>query len=358
MALSRDAMRRRALASIQQASRGFGDALRRGGAPPPPPKAAADRGVDLTAVLPEQLGPVLLTLGSIVAAVTPAVTTAVAVGRNAWVAAAPYHPEELLPAAGGLALIFFGGTYVTLVAAVEAAARFGWPQIAASGKALWDAAAAAVAAVRRDAALDADRDGVADVDELTPAARSARVVAVVARSVDPAEVAAAAEGLATAGLAVVATLRLRFAKALTLGGCLADMVEDLFGPFLTAAAARVLPPVYHQWAPVVTRLACRSVGVWAAWWLARAVSAGYAAARGGHLLVGGLTAYAVRHGYMERGWMERGSLLAVGVWGALVVLGAGWQLINGFKLPFPLNLLLLPVSVVEALLVFVVGVLG
>lgn len=214
------------------------------------------------------------------------------------------------------------------------------------------------AAVRRDAAVDADRDGVADVDDLTPAARSARVVAVVARSVDPVEVAAAAEGLATAGLAVVATLRLRFAKALTLGGCLADMVEDLVGPFLTAAAGRALPPDYRRWAPVATRLACRSVGVWAAWWLARAVGAGYAAARGGHLLVGGLSAYAVRHGYMERGWMERGSLLACGVWGALVVLGAGWQMTNGFRLPFPLNLLLLPVSVVEALLVFVVGVLG
>lgn len=199
---------------------------------------------------------------------------------------------------------------------------------------------------------------MSDVVALSPAARSARVVAVVARSVDPVEVAAAVEGLATAWLAVAATLRLRFAKALTLGGCLGDMAEDLSGPFLTAAAARALPPPYRRWAPVVTRLACRSVGVWAAWWLARAVGAGYAAARGGHLVVGGLSAYAVRHGYMERGWMGRGSVPAVALWGGLVVLGAGWQMTNGFQLPFPLNLLLLPVTFVEALLVFVVGVLG
>jgi len=308
--------------------------------------------------LPEQLGPVVLALGSVIAALTPAVTAVCDAATGAWSAAAPYHPDELLPAVGGLALVFLGGTYVTLVAAVEAAARFGWPQIASSVGALWAAATAASAAVRRDAELDADHDGRADVVDLSPAARSARVVAVVARSVDPVEVAAAAEGLATAGLAVVATLRLRFAKALTLGGCLGDMVEDFAGGFVTVALDRVLPPQYRRWAPVLTRLGCRSAGVWAAWWLSRLVGAGYAAMRGAYLFVGGVSGYAVRHGYVQRGWVERGSIPACVLWGGLVALGAGWQFGNGFRIPFPLNLLLLPVSIVEAMLVFVVGVLG
>jgi hypothetical protein len=46
--------------------------------------------------------------------------------QEAWKKLEPYHPEELLPALLGLILVFYGGTFMTIIAAVEAYRIIGW----------------------------------------------------------------------------------------------------------------------------------------------------------------------------------------------------------------------------------------
>jgi hypothetical protein len=43
-----------------------------------------------------------------------------------WERLSPYHPELLAPAFMGLVMCFFGGSYMTLIAAVEAYRQTGW----------------------------------------------------------------------------------------------------------------------------------------------------------------------------------------------------------------------------------------
>lgn len=43
-----------------------------------------------------------------------------------WKRISPYHPELLAPAFMGLVMCFFGGSYMTLIAAVEAYRLTGW----------------------------------------------------------------------------------------------------------------------------------------------------------------------------------------------------------------------------------------
>jgi hypothetical protein len=45
-----------------------------------------------------------------------------------WHKAAPYHPEDLIPAVFGLLLAFFGGTFLLTIATVEAFRASGWDQ--------------------------------------------------------------------------------------------------------------------------------------------------------------------------------------------------------------------------------------
>lgn len=53
-----------------------------------------------------------------------------------------------------------------------------------------------------------------------------------------------------ATVAVLATLRVRFAKAITLGTAIGEVLNKIFSPFTAQALEFALPDDYEKWIPV------------------------------------------------------------------------------------------------------------
>jgi hypothetical protein len=287
--------------------------------------------------------------------VTPYADAACNAATAAWDALERHHAHDLLVAFYGFALCFFGGVFMTVVAAIEAAHLFGWEKISAAVRKLHGEWRAARLAFEADNRADDDRDGVRDVDEMDARALATRRLLVLSRSVDPDALSMALEGLSCACLAVLATLRVRFAAAITLGTAIGDTVLAMCGPVATAGMAAVLPDEYERWIPVLCRYGARYVGVSLSWMLMRVTSSVFSSMRGSSLMITGVAAYLVGHGRVDRNDVKSGEPMLMLVWGAVGLLGFYWQASSGFQLRFPVNVLLLPVTIVEKVLVAVVG---
>lgn len=87
--------------------------------------------------LSESAGPVFVFLGKALQNLEPIVDNIYHTVQQVWTALEPYNPEDLAFAFYGLALVFFGGVYMTLVASLEAAHLFGWAKIKAATRALY-----------------------------------------------------------------------------------------------------------------------------------------------------------------------------------------------------------------------------
>lgn len=98
--------------------------------------------------------------------------------------------------------------------------------------------------------MDKNRDGIADVDQLDAKALAARRVMVLTKSIDPQNVSTAIEGLTIATIAILATLRVKLAKAITLGTAIGEVLNNIFSPFSTRALEYALPNDYEKWIPV------------------------------------------------------------------------------------------------------------
>lgn len=103
-----------------------------------------------------------------------------------------------------------------------------------------------------DRQVDANRDGIADVNQLDAKDLAARRIMVLTKSINPENVSIALEGLTMATVAVLATLRVRFAKAITLGTAIGEVLNKIFSPFTTQMLEFALPDDYEKWIPVRT----------------------------------------------------------------------------------------------------------
>lgn len=73
---------------------------------------------------------------------------------------------------------------------------------------------------------------------------------VLTKSVNPENVSTAIEGLTIATVAILATLRIRFAKAITLGSAIGDVLNKIFSPFTSKLLDFGLSDDYEKWIPV------------------------------------------------------------------------------------------------------------
>lgn len=95
------------------------------------------------------------------------------------------HAQDLLVAMYGFALCFFGGVFMTVVAAAEAAHLFGWEKISFALHKLHCEWRTARIAFERDNCRDDDNDGVRDVDRMDARQLASRRLLVLCKSVDP-----------------------------------------------------------------------------------------------------------------------------------------------------------------------------
>ena len=113
----------------------------------------------------------------------------------------------------GLALCFFGGTYVASIAAIEAFRQMGFEKVLAELSIVWADYKKISEASAKDDAEDKDGDGVADVLQIPAGELAQRKVMMALRAVEePQRLQSAVGSLWASYIAVLATLKLEFAR--------------------------------------------------------------------------------------------------------------------------------------------------
>ena len=266
-----------------------------------------------------------------------------------------YHLEEFVPMLIGLALCFFGGAYTMLIAVIETVRLLCWEDLHKSFDVLKRNYEIAAEQNRRDNLVDADGNGIADVQEINRSELFSRKVALFMKSVDIEEVQSAARTIAAAFMSVMAALRVKLARSLALGGSLANMAKEYI--HLEQWLREVLPPDMKKWAGVLSNMIAGAVTMTLATLLSGIISIAHCCIRGSDMFV----QHAVRVA-RERGLLEDNISMESTKEKALVAVVAAtgffWQVSHSDAQPFPINLFLLPLTILEFFLnIFVSGFL-
>lgn len=309
--------------------------------------ASAQNGV--STVL-SKVGPVISALCSAMDFLSPFVTKAVATGQSVWAVLAPYHPEELSTVGLGLILVFCGGYYPMLIAAVEAIKLCGYDKIHACVLQLWESYKAARDASLKDDQRDDNNDGIADVNQITKSELISRKILVVMTAIDPALVNGALSGLMSSTLAVLATLRMQMAKTVVLAAAIGDVFTKALDRFLRAPVESVTPPNLRKWVPIGLGWLARVIAMSVAYTAQRILSAFHSAVRGSQLVVKGLAAFGRRHG-VPTDIVDEGTLAFTALTALVAFAGLSVQLQSGFGSPlsFPFSVILWPLNILEYL---------
>lgn len=258
-----------------------------------------------------------------------------------------HHLTHLIPVFFGFVICFFGGFFTMLIAAVEIVRITSWDIIKTNMQAIYENYCAALEANRKDDQVDDNQNGIPDVQEITRNELFSRKLGVFMNSVDPVGLHQAIRALLFAFFAVLTAIGDRFTRALAYGCSLASLAKDHVP--LENILADALPPQQKKLAKTITMAILNTIGLLLAALLQRYIMTAHCAIRGAqmfveHMIIFGREAKLVEsHVSMDT---KQGKLLI----GAVACLGFLWQASQNFALPWPLNILLFPLTVAEWLL--------
>lgn len=286
----------------------------------------------------------------------PHIQKAIEKAQELWIKLQPYKPELLFPSLVGLVLCFFGGSFLTLIAAVEAFRLSSYEPLLEAATVLYDDFKKVWDANEKDNDKDENNDGVPDVLQVSAKEVVQRKLFLFLKVVDPNRLMGAVAVLNAGFLAIVATLKLEFAKALTLGNAIYGVVEpplERFAyPIVEKIFLKIFPEEYKKWCKPIFVSVIRSIVISWAWFLQRVISAFHSSIRGGLMFSRNILEYLDKMGIYHVNHEDTYLDEIVGF--AFAFLGLFFQLRYRFDLPFPLNILLFPFSLAEWFLMWAV----
>lgn len=290
--------------------------------------------------------PVLGQLASALGLLAPFILAYVQLLYDLYLAALNYLPAPATPVAAGLVLCFFGGEFYCLLAAYEAFQVCGG---AAATEALQVVSGEAAAVLEASASDDAKDAGA----KAAPAAAVLRKkVLLFARLAHPEALTAALGKLWRVWVGVLATLRLKTARTLVLGASIADQLLPLASRHVMPLLDAAVPAELHKWNETLLSLALKLLAVLAAAMLATLLAAVHSALRGGQLAARPVLQLLQQRGALKGPVDDR---LVHSVALGLAALGLLSQVTAGFAVPFPVSLVLWPVTTAEWVLRGAVG---
>lgn len=308
---------------------------------------------------PEQVQPYLMKaapamalIGTVLEMAYPYWLKVYALGEQVYAFLEPYHPEDMACVGAGLFMAFFGGEYPALITAVEAYRQIGFEPTLKALRALWRDLKTVQEAMEKDDKVDADNDGVPDVQQISADQVVERKLLLMLRTTDPETVTEAITAISSGWLAVLASLKISFARAITLGAAIGDVLRKPAVRYLGPLAKKLVPEDYQRWIVPVITYTCKTIAISIAWTIQKVISAFHSAIRGGHLAANGLVKYMNKYGLIS---ITPDDTLADEIVGYIIAaLGFLMQLYTGFRVPFPLNLLFLPFSIIETIIVWTI----
>ena len=170
---------------------------------------------------------------------------------------------------------------------------------------------------------------------------------VFMKSIHPDRFTAAVEALYSGFLAVIATLRLQFAKAITLGSSLGTIAEKPLNVHVVPLMEAKMPNAYSKWAKPIVHYGVKLGAIWLAFFLQKILYSVHAAVRGGVMISRNCMEYLSVMNFIPKSIDHEETLLDEIVGGIIAFIGFSYQVRSGFTLPFPLNLLLFPFTCME-----------
>jgi len=260
-------------------------------------------------------------------------------------------PMPVIKMIFGIALCFFGGTYFVSIAAIEAANNFGGHSLAKSLKRLYkDGKVASLVSLHDD---EQNPDAAYD---MSPQELIHHKVTLCMEAIKrPDKLVNAAQCLVSAYVAVLATLKFQFARTLALALAIADMSQfifvRLFGPFVLMA----MGPKLQHWVSPLISIMTKIVAVIIASYIQMIISAFYSGLRGGRMFALNLLRVLQKRGILDKlpdsiiskPFDEKHSVWDEAIGYPLAAMGIWCQLSSGFTLPFPFNVIFLPLTIVE-----------
>ena len=144
-----------------------------------------------------------------------------------------------------------------------------------------------------------------------------------------------------------------FAKTITLGNSIADIVSVPADRVIVPYLEKLTPEAYKKWIKPTVHSIIKSTAISLAWTLQRIISAFHSALRGGLMCSRNVLEYLSKMKIIHINPDETYLDEIVGY--ALAALGLYFQLSMGFQVPFPLNVLLFPFSCMEYFLIWTVS---
>ena len=270
-------------------------------------------------------------------------------------------PRNVLSMLFGLALCFFGGTFVASIAAIEAFRLMGWEGTYQNCLIVYEEIKHIGAASAADDQVDADGDGVADVEQIKAQDLAQRKLLLAMRTVkEPERLKSAVASLWAAYLAVLATLKLQFAQTIALAMGIVDTINVWVVRRLAPPVSEALTTLELQhWTGTLIDTSIKLIAIFVAWWIQVVVSAAYSALRGGRIFAQALCAFIIEGGHtahveklpgVAKPFDPETTILDEVVGYGVAAVGFGTQLAFGFSVIFPLNIVLLPLEMVEWIL--------
>lgn len=301
----------------------------------------------------EKATPYFVKLLELIEYVTPIIYEFYLKALALWKKIEPYKPELLLPSFIGFVMCFFGGSFVATIAAVEAFKMVGGETIVDNVKILVSDFQKVVEASKKDDDKDEDGDGVKDVKQISSQELITRKTLLFLKVLDPKRVTNALAAINAGCMAIVATLQLQFARTITLGNSIANTLQKPADAYLLPLLQNCLPDEYKKWAEPVLSYSIKSAAISVAWTLQRIISAFHSAMKGGLMFSRNIMEYLCEMKIVSINHEDTVIDEIVGY--ALTFIGLFFQLRYGFSLPFPLNVLLFPVSLVEYFLIYTIS---
>lgn len=268
-----------------------------------------------------------------------------------------HHAELILQIIAGIIETFLGSQFVLSIAAVESFRLVGLDKIKHNLIILKRNYQLAKEASKKDDKLDEDKDGTADVLELTKRELAVRKMKLVLKTVDPVQISETFIFFQISLFAILATLKAHFALAITLGSSLGQTIERSVNPVLQPSLRKLVSPEYHKWIPIVISYTIRSICISFAWIFVQGINALHSSFRGAFLLVRSLFQLALVNEWIKCDEVEvdfdskQANPLYILAGIALAIAGFLIQVSALYEgLPFFVHLLMFPLNIVEYLL--------
>lgn len=246
----------------------------------------------------------------------------------------------------GFVMMFFGGFFMTTIACYEAVNQSGGEQLWYNLDKLRGQAIKVADANKKDDLRDDDGDGIADVKQITESELGRRKFLLFLTACDPGVVNEALHGLYLILLAVAATLRSQFARVISIGSSIGDVIEKSFAKFVLPQLEEQTPDEYKSWMKYVGVYLSRFIAVAISFRIQTYLATVHSAYKGAREFVEGLNSLAKSQGkgYLTEGYFDEALAFL------LAVAGVYLQLVFWSELPAVIKILFFPAFFLEGVL--------